>query len=273
MSQFIKDNKDLRYLNFTYTKNSTGTAGTFLKAQETINKQKLYYKLSNYNPIDGIIGHECINELIVDRLLNILNIQHVQYNLIHADIMIDDKTYNTYLCVSKDFKLEGDSKIALDIFYKNCKYENETIIDFCKRYGFIEDIYKTIVVDYIILNRDRHGANIEVLYNKYNDSYRLSPIFDNGMSLLFSCHNKEDIEQFDIMEDKKVQSFIGSKSTLDNLNIIPDNSYPTLNKLDKNDKESIFFDLHDVLDEKLIDKIWQMIFERYKHYENISTKR
>lgn len=41
--------------------------------------------------------------------------------------------------------------------------------------------------DYLICNRDRHGANIEVLQK--GENYRLAPIFDNGLSFLFSCYN------------------------------------------------------------------------------------
>lgn len=32
--------------------------------------------------------------------------------------MIDDKVYDTYLCISKDFKQKGESKVALDAFYQ-----------------------------------------------------------------------------------------------------------------------------------------------------------
>ena len=44
-----------------------------------------------------------------------------------------------------------------------------------------------IAVDYIILNRDRHGANIEVLRNSRAHSLRIAPLFDHGLSLMYSC--------------------------------------------------------------------------------------
>lgn len=53
--------------------------------------KKIYYKLSNYDSEKGIIGHECVNEIIVDRLLSILGVEHLEYQLIHADIEIDEK--------------------------------------------------------------------------------------------------------------------------------------------------------------------------------------
>ena len=91
-------------LSWSKTRNSSGTAGTFLKAYSELGGRKIYYKLSNYDIINGIIGHECVNELIVDRLLSILGIDHLHYQLIHADILLDGKIKDTYLCASEDFK-------------------------------------------------------------------------------------------------------------------------------------------------------------------------
>lgn len=51
-----------------------------------------------------MIGHECINEIIVDRLLTLLGVEHLSYELIHADIEVEGKIYNTFLCASEDFK-------------------------------------------------------------------------------------------------------------------------------------------------------------------------
>ena len=73
-------------------------------------------KLSNFDKARGIIGHECVNELIVDRLLTILGIQHLSYQLIHADVVVDGKTHEVYLCASEYFKARGESKIALDAY-------------------------------------------------------------------------------------------------------------------------------------------------------------
>lgn len=44
-------------------------------------------------------------------------------------------------------------------------------------------INKMLVVDYITINRDRHGANIEIL--KYKDKEVFAPLFDNGLT--FAC--------------------------------------------------------------------------------------
>ena len=128
--QTIYEKQDLTYLSWAKIRNSSGTAGSFLKAYSELGGQKTYYKLSDYDRVEGIIGHECINEIIVDRLLDILGIEHLHYQLIHADIRVGDKNYDTYLCASSDFKKLGESKIALEVYYEAEKLKEESPLAF-----------------------------------------------------------------------------------------------------------------------------------------------
>lgn len=89
-TQIIHELQDLKYLEWSLIRASSGTAGSFLKATADFEKPKKYYKLSNYDTVNGIVGHECINEIIVDRLLNILGVEHLHYDLIHAEIELKD---------------------------------------------------------------------------------------------------------------------------------------------------------------------------------------
>lgn len=79
MSEIILDKQDLTHLNWSHVRSSSGTAGTFLKSESTLGGAKTYYKLSNFNIREGVVGHECINEIIVDRLLTVLGIDHLDY--------------------------------------------------------------------------------------------------------------------------------------------------------------------------------------------------
>lgn len=268
-----KDKQDLTYLTWTKIRNSSGTAGSFLKAYTEIDGEKTYYKLSNYDAYKGIVGHECVNEIIVDRLLSLLGIEHLEYELIHADVMVEDKVFSTYLCASKDFKEKGDSKIALDAFYQVERLEKESPMEFCIRYGWENYIYTMLVVDFLILNRDRHGANIEVLRNAKKKNVRLAPLFDHGLSLLFQCMDKETYMQVDVMEDKRVQCFVGSNSAMDNLQLIPTEKLPVFHALKETDKNILFEDLDGVMSKGLQDKIWEMLFVRWKYYEDFCSKR
>ena len=271
--QVILDKKDLTWLSWSKIRNSSGTAGSFLKAYSDLYGNKTYYKLSNYDSINGIVGHECINEIIVDKLLTILGIEHLSYQLINADIMIDDTIYSTWLCASQDFKKQGESKIALDAYYQIERLPKETPLDFCIRKGFKDYIWQMLVVDYLILNRDRHGANIEVLRNSKRKTIRLAPLFDHGLSLIFNCQSIEDVNKIDVLEDKPVQCFVGSRSAYENLKLIPVDEYPSLNQLSESDKDILFDGLDDALPKIWQDKIWEMIWNRWCIYENLRNKR
>ena len=255
--------QDLTFLKWSNLRNSSGTAGTFLKSESVIEGKKLYYKLSNFDPVHGIIGHECVNELIVDRLLNILGIDHIHYHLINANVEINSQKYSTYLCCSEDFKKPGETKSALDNYYTSDCLSGETHYDFCVRHGWRTYIEQMIAIDYIILNRDRHGANIEVLRNERGHTVRLAPLFDHGLSLIFSCMTDEEADKFDIMEDKRCQNFIGSYSCFENLSLISDLKTIFNGTLKPSDKAILFRDLDNVLSPVFIDKIWDMMYTRY----------
>lgn len=271
-TKVILEKQDLTYLSWTKIRNSSGTAGSFLKSYSDFGGEKVYYKLSNYDAYKGIIGHECVNELIVDRLLTILGVEHLNYHLIHADILIDGQPHETYLCASSDFKKHGESKIALDTYYQAEREDVEKPLDFCLRSGWSEYIWEMLVVDFLILNRDRHGANIEVLRNSKVKTLRLAPLFDHGLSLIFNCKDKKAVHTFDIMADKPVQCFVGSKSAKDNLKLIPKDSLPRLNPLRESNREMLFTDLETVLSQVCIDKIWEMLWRRWMSYENFCNQ-
>lgn len=58
-TRIIHEKQDLKYLQWSQIRSSSGTAGSFLKATDDLQKPKKYYKLTNYDGINGIIGHEC----------------------------------------------------------------------------------------------------------------------------------------------------------------------------------------------------------------------
>ena len=271
-TQLIKEKQNMTYLHWAKIRNSSGTAGSFLKSYSTVGEKKIYYKLSDYDNLNGIVGHECVNELIADRMLTLLGIEHLSYSLIHADVEINGKIFETYLCASEDFKNKGESKIALDAYFEAEKYENESVLEFCIRNGWEEYIYEMLVVDFLILNRDRHGANIEVLRNSKKKTLRIAPLFDHGISLLSRCRTAEEIDDYDIMEDKPVQFYIGSRSTKDNLELIPRNKLPKINKLKFEDKAIIMEGLNGIISTSLQDKIWNMIYSRWCYYEDFCNK-
>ena len=268
----IPELTDMGYLDWSRIRKSSGTTGSFLKASEYTGSKKIYYKLSYFDRIDGITGHESINELIVDRLLTILGIEHLSYRLIHAMVRIEGKEYETWLCASEDFKEAGESKIAFDDYYDLVKEDGESPYACVRRMGFANYVHTMLVVDYLILNRDRHGANIEILRKKGGSKPLPAPLFDHGISLLYSCHNEEAVRKFDVLADIPVQSFVGSRSALQNLALIPENERPVLRELEERDRALLFRGLNEALPEIYQEKIWDMLWKRWKTYEDMCNK-
>ena len=269
--EIIKELKDLTYLEWTRTRHSSGSAGSFLKAYEIKNGKKYYYKLSNYDPVYGITGHESVNELIADRLLTVLNIEHLDYTLIHAKISIKGSVYETYLCRSEDFKEKGDFKTALDAYYDMEAENGESPYDFCRRMGFEEYIDKMLVFDFLIINRDRHGANIELIRNKDREGLHPAPLFDHGLSMILDKSMKP--EDFKPLDDKKVQCFVGTSSTFENLKLIPKEKLIKLPEFNDELFNFIFSDISEILGDDLAKMTYKLLKERAKAYEDFCNSQ
>lgn len=272
-TKIIKEKQDLTFLKWSKIRHSSGTGGSFLKAYSEFGGTKFYYKLSNYDNLKGVTGHESVNEVIVDRLLTLLGIEHLHYQLVFADIIVDDKKMGTFVCVSENYRSASEDKIAIDTYYDALHFEQENPLDFSIRMGWENYIYELLVTDFLILNRDRHGANVEILRDKKSKSIRLAPLFDHGLSLLCRCETEDDIDKFDILADLKIQCFFGSNSASSNLALIPSDKRPALNPLKESDKKYILDGLDGIISKKLQNKIWDMIWERWCYYENFCNSR
>lgn len=268
-NDIIHEIQDLTYLKWAHARSSSGTAGSFLKSESTLGERKIYYKLSNFDSVRGVVGHECINEIIVDRLLTLLGIHHLHYQLIHAKIEVDGNQFTTYLCASEDFKKRGENKIALDDFYRTHCEKGESHYDFCVRQGWQETIHQMIAVDYLILNRDRHGANIEVLRNARAHTLRIAPLFDHGLSFLYSCQSDAEAKKFDVLEDKRCQNFIGNTSCFENLSLLKGKEKPFHFQPDASARDFLLDGLDGAISDVFLHQIWNMISERTKVYESI----
>lgn len=273
ISQLIRDKQDLTYLSWSRIRHSSGTAGSFLKAYSEIDGTKMYYKLSDYDSVRGVTGHESVNELIVDRLLGILGVEHLSYRLIHADVLVEGKVLETYVCASENFRQRGEDKQALDACYECERLPEEGPLQFCLRMGWEEYIWQMLAVDFLILNRDRHGANIEVLRDRKKKKIRLAPLFDQGVSLLSRCETEEAIESFDVTADLPVQCFVGSRSAKENLKLIPPDRMPRFSPLKESDKAHLLDGLDGILSPRLQEKIWDMIWKRWCYYEDFCNTR
>ena len=72
----------------------------------------------------------------------------------------------------------------------------------------------------------------------------------------------------EIAADKPCQNYIGSRSALDNLKLVK-NLNVFKGKLTESDKEILFANLENAVSQNHMDKMWDMIWTRWKYYESI----
>ena len=82
----------------------------------------------------------------------------------------------------------------------------------------------------------------------------------------------KEIEDFDIVADRPCQNYIGGRSTLDNLKLVKKKKV-FKRKLSKPDREILFADLKNAVSQRHMDKIWEMIWMRWGHYESLCNSR
>lgn len=267
MGKVVNELKDMRYLEWSKIRHSSGTAGSFLKAYEDTEGKLVYYKLSDFDSANGIVGHECVNEIIADRLLDILKIDHLNYTLMHALVRVQEQDHETWLCASESFRAPYERKLSMEDYYQAERESGETPMQFCTRMGWQRYIHEMLIVDYLILNRDRHGANMEVLIDRKRKSVRPAPLFDHGISFVCRCRTEEELKAFDVTEDKKVQSFVGSSSAAENLKLVPKDMMRSIPSLKKEDRSVIFEGLDEALPGVYGDVIWEMLEKRWEYFE------
>ena len=254
---------DLRHLTWSFTKDSPGTAGMFLKSRCELNGKQYFLKMSSFNATDGVYGHECFLEYIASNLADTLGFEHVPYELWYAKVRIDDKEYTTWISASEDYRKLGEQRLSLETFYTMNHEPNESLVDFLMRSEFKDSILKMLMFDYIIYNRDRHSNNIEILYNTTTDTYRMVPMFDHGCSMSSPLYDKWfTMDESYYLSDKPVNNCIGSKSLKSNLQIVKDNGGKLPLVLIT---EDIFDCIDTVMGSIFCDKHLQLLKERYRY--------
>ena len=270
--------KDLTYLDWSESSVSSATGGSYLKARFGEGPAATYFKLSCYDEVNGIYGHECVNEVIAARLMDVLCVNHVPYRLVHARVRVGGKEHDTWLAESASFRMRGESKTSLARFFDWNHLDGESRIAFCTRFGWLQDIQKAMLVDYLLANRDRHGGNFEVLKG-VDGKLRLAPLFDNGLSLCFSAYNANQLHSIDPLQDIVANNYLGTRSLEQNLIKFVPHDLP-IGRLREVHKDTIMDGLAPALDhaiegidgQELLDFLWHMIWERWCRYEDLRDR-
>ena len=258
----IRKLQDYTHLSWDEKAVTSGTGGTFLKARSKSSRGNVYYKLSCYDRYRGIYGHESVNELVASRLLDRLGIPHIPYKLVHALVEVNGKTHETWLSQSRDYRRPSERRQALDTYIDLNARGVESPFEFCERRGWRDAIGTMMAFDYLIINRDRHGANIEVIL--HDGAAELAPLFDHGVSLAFSCYgDSEHMRSFDSMADRSVNNYIGTRSLEENLGFVQQGALRGRIPLD--DDGWLFRGLGEAMPDGFREKVWEIIDMRWRH--------
>ena len=197
--------------------------GNLKKRWKIINGKRVLIK-GGSNPF----RQEPINEVVASKIMEVLDIDHVNYSI------IQEKGYPYSACenfVSKDNELVT----AYQINKISKRYNDESVYQYllrCSRLLGIKNaeinFNKMILVDYLIANEDRHLNNFGFIRDVKSLKFiGFAPIFDSGSSFGFDKIN-EDIKPFNDILCKPFKS-----THQEQLTLIKDFSFINIKELDK----------------------------------------
>lgn len=235
--------KDLTFLKWSYSSSSSG--GTYLKSEYGSGSNKVYFKLPDFKQ-GRFTGCETVIEVIASRLGTFLGFPVLKYMGDTSVIDIDGQRYNTFVARSRNYVKSGYTAIPLITDYlTNRLSKTESALDYCRRIGLQEYLDYVFIFDYLIINVDRHGHNIELLYDNDNN-FIPSPIFDNGRALTYEYGNNLTLMQnWDYKIDNAVNNFVGSIHPESNLKNV--SRQYKLPRLTDEAYKKIFYGLGDVI--------------------------
>jgi len=172
---------------------------------------------------------EAYNEVIASMIAQRLDIPHVQYSLI--------KEHEEVCCYCEDFVTAETELVSAAFITQAFKKRNEVseydfYIDCCEQLGVAEvreQMEKLLVLDYLIVNEDRHLNNFGLIRNAVTlDWVGVAPIYDCGNSLWFN----KLVSQITPEDDSGVKTPLWKKNPTKNLALITDFSWLDLSLLD-----------------------------------------
>jgi len=259
---------DLTEIDWATSRSST-TGGALLKARVDEAAETYYYKCPSYSPGLGFWGVESQNELVASRLLQCYGIAHTTYELVHAMVRHDGSEQMAWVAKSKSFLAPGEERTSLEATLDALGSANhENRVRACKDLGLWESLSQIMIADYLTVNRDRHGANIEVL-TASDGSVRLAPAFDFGLSLTapYARASRETIADIDPLDDVPVNNYLGSRSLEENL-CLAQLDLVSATVSDSN-VDYITEDLEEAYPSGHIEKIRDILKARCRRFENL----
>lgn len=166
--------------HFSVTSPEFGTNGAYAKCWHREEDGQIYlYKQGSEGAINA--GKEVYSELYASQMLDQLGYSHAQYDVI--------KYRGRVVSRCPLFTSKQEMLLPMEVLSTGTTLDFLTLLGICESKGFLPQLAEYAITDAVILNEDRHLGNYGLLCDA--DSFEikgLSPIFDNGVSLLCYYH-------------------------------------------------------------------------------------
>ena len=234
-----------------------------------------YYKADH-------MGYESLSEYLVSELIKNSNITNfVEY----TPVTIKYNGKELIGCESKNFLKKGEELFTFERLhraytgkelYKTVWQMNDVknrivyTIDFIEKVTDLKNVgeYLTAIseIDMLFLNEDRHFNNLSVIRNQKNE-FRLSPIFDNGLSFLSDTRIDYPlgIDIYQAISKIKAKPF---STDFDTQTDILEQLYGTQLTIctDKNHIRNLINDLTEFYPADIISRVTTIVLEQMRRY-------
>lgn len=190
---------------------SNSSAGVLCKWIATIDNCNYYFKSGTLNSLGLFSDRQPQAELMAYRLGLQLGFDFLVptfTTLIHFEDSEKYAEQDALISFTKSFLANDESYVGIHRYFTKKELSNNLsnlYSLFTKRFPFIKtNLDSMLVFDFIILNTDRHLNNFGII-EKENYENRLSPLFDNGLSLLSNFSDEELAKLSDFFINKKVK--------------------------------------------------------------------
>lgn len=198
--------------------------GNLKKKWKIINGKRVLLKGSS-----APYHQESYNEVFASEIAKRLGIPHVPYTLISE--------YHEVCSGCADFiTTETDLVAAAQVMRafkkRNEQSEYEFYIECCEKLGIPdarEKLEQMLVLDYLIVNEDRHLNNFGLIRNAVTLEWvGVAPIYDNGNSMWFN----QIVSEMHADDDSNIKTPLWKKNPTENLKLVTDFSWLDLSALD-----------------------------------------
>lgn len=236
---------------------------------------------SHYYKADHM-GYESLSECLVSKLLKESNItDFVEY----TPVTIKYNGKEMIGCESRNFLKKGEELFTFERLhraytgqelYKTVLQMNDVkdrivyTVDFIEKVTSLKNVGEHLTsiaeIDMLFLNEDRHFNNLSVIRNE-NNEFRLSPIFDNGLSFLSDTRTDYPLGTDIYQAISKINAKPFSTDFDTQTNILEELYGTQLTiRADKNHIRRLIDELNGFYTAEIINRVTAIVFEQMRRY-------